>query len=198
MSKFVTFRKRFHRLNISIICLVFAIVCMIIGLLGYRQNLVTAYAKEQAILTADTAGQDTTAAIHDLKSYSETHMHAAVSFWLEKKYNRDVLAAHDKASTAQLGSINSELYTTAQASCGERTDSVTKANCIINYIHAHEPAESQLAAKPEALPNKKDYSYSFSSTGWSWDFAGISFALGAIGLVASIVLALRHKQPPAA
>ena len=193
MRKFVTFRKRLHRLNISIICLVLAIVCMIIGLLSYRQNLITAYAKEQAILSADATGQDTTTAIHDLKMYSENHMHASVSFWLEEKYNRDVIAAHDAATTAQLGSINNELYATAQATCGERTDSVTKANCIINYIHAHEPAESQLAAKPEALPDKKDYAYNFSSTGWSWDLAGISFTLGAFGLLASIALALKHK-----
>jgi hypothetical protein len=166
---------------------------MIIGLLSYRQNLITAYAKEQAILSADATGQDTTTAIHDLKMYSENHMHASVSFWLEEKYNRDVIAAHDAATTAQLGSINNELYATAQATCGERTDSVTKANCIINYIHAHEPAESQLAAKPEALPDKKDYAYNFSSTGWSWDLAGISFTLGAFGLLASIALALKHK-----
>jgi len=166
---------------------------MIIGLLSYRQNLIVAYSKEQAILSADATGQDTTTAIHDLKMYSETHMHASVSFWLEQKYNRDVIAAHEAATTAQLDSINNELYATAQATCGERTDSVTKANCIINYIHAHEPAESQLAAKPEALPDKKDYAYNFSSTGWSWDLAGISFAFGAFGLVASIVLALKHK-----
>lgn len=166
---------------------------MIIGVLSYRQNLVNAYAQERAILEADAAGKDTAPAIAELKHYSETHMHAAVSFWLEKKHARDVAAAHDAANTAKLGAINNELYATAQSTCGERTDSVTKAKCVIDYIHAHEPAESQLAAKPEALPDKQAYQYNFSSTGWSWDLAGWSFTLGAISLLASVVLALKHK-----
>lgn len=187
--------KRLHHLNLSIVCLVLSIFCMIIGLFGYRQNLTTAYAKEQAILTADTAGDPTQTAVQDLREYSTHHMHADVTFTLDKAYNRDVLAAHAKAATAQVGSINNDLYTTAQASCGERTDSITKANCVINYIHAHQPAESQLAAKPEELPVIADYTYTFTSPGWSWDFAGIIIGLGSISLVASIVLALRSHKP---
>ena len=187
--------KRFHHLNLSIICLALSIVCMIIGLFSYRQNLTTAYAKEEAILTADAAAQDTSAAIQDLREFSTHHMHADVTFTLEKSYNRDVLAAQAKAATAQVGSINNDLYATAQTACGERTDSVTKANCVINYIHAHQPAESQITAKPEELPVLANYTYTFTSPAWSWDFAGFTIALAAISLIATIILALRSHKP---
>jgi hypothetical protein len=184
--------KRFHGLNLSIICLIFSVVCMIIGLFGYRQNLTNAYAKEAQILALDTAGQDTTSSVQDLKTYTESHMHADVSFWLEQSYTRAVASAQAKSTATQTSTADSNLYAAAQASCSGHTDSVTQATCVTAYVSAH-PAATTTPPTPVELPTKTAFTYNFVSPSWSWDAAGISFLLGGAGLIAAIVLALKHK-----
>jgi len=174
----------------------FAVLCFIVGAIGYRQNLVTAYAKEQAILDADQADKDTTEALKELKAYSASHMHADVSFHLGGAYTRAVEAAQAKAAAdTPTNTADPNLYAMAQAACNKHTNSVVQSNCVVAYVSSHQPAgPTQIAKPPVVLPDPAEFNHITKSPVWSWDIAGVSLALGVLSLVVALILAIQSHQ----
>lgn len=167
-----------------------SLIVLAIGIAAYVHNGLTAASDVRSIQTQDSNSQDTGPAINFLKSYVAKHMNSSVNFTLSAGYNRAV----DAAKQAQAAAVPSgAVYAQAQAACASHADSITQANCVINYVNMHAtPGASQIPQVP--MPDLANYTYHFSSPGWTFDLAGILLSLGFAGIVIGAFSAFRNKR----
>ena len=144
------------------------------GLYFRGQSSAEAGRRADAIVEQDLAGQNPASAIEALKAYIAAHMGASVDFTLTGAYDRD-LATYNaaKASTDQ-----SQLYVEAQKACSGRSDSITQARCVTNYVQSRLATATPAPSIPPE-PKLSKYRYNLRAPLWSPDLPGALF-LGAV------------------
>jgi hypothetical protein len=145
------------------------------------QNHQQAGVQAAAIIKADSLGQDTVAAINNLKLFVGSHMGSGVNFTLQAAYER---AQAQARVAAQAAAGTSRVYADAQAACAGKSDSVTQARCNQSYLAKHLTAMPQ--PTPVATPKLADYQYIMRAPIWSPDLAGALLA----GALAALVVGL--------
>lgn len=164
---------------------ILSLILLITSLLLYRNNAIQAQQQVDAIIAADKAGKPVDQDIKKLEQYVKTHMNASTSFALQGSYSRAVVAA--QAAALQQTQSGAKVYADAQAACSARVDSIQLSNCVTNYIAANS-TPGQTAPAP-AQVDKNQYIYKFASPAWSWDLAGLLFALSLpVALLSSLLV----------
>lgn len=133
------------------------------------------------VYAADKNNGDVAGALNKLRSYVYAHMNTSLAtnngvyppIQLSHTYDRLV-----QAESARAASVNSQVYTQAQAYC-EQQNSVdfsgrNRVPCIDNYVSTH-------GVKAQAIPDAL-YKFDFVSPKWSPDLAGWSLLLTALSL----------------
>jgi hypothetical protein len=166
----------------------FGIIC-IFSLRGNYQHMVKL---RSAVYAADKSGNNVSPALNDLRSYVYAHMNTNLATSdgvyppIQLKYTYDRLV---KAETGRVASVNSQVYTQAQAYC-EQQDPVdfsghNRVPCIDNYVSVH-------GAKAQSIPDAL-YKFDFASPRWSPDLAGWSLIVTIASLAfGGVLLALKR------
>lgn len=181
-------RKLYHwHKKLSIInawyFLAIAIIFLIIGINGLRQNSLTTARLRQVVITADQQGGDSEKALRELRSFVFAHMNTDLSsgptpikppIQLKGQYER-LLAAEKERVKQKNVAVTAE----AEAACASQFPSngpnVARVTCAQDYI-------AQNATKERAIPGEL-YKFDFKSPAWSPDLAGISLLLSCAGFV---------------
>lgn len=159
-----------------------AIILAAAGIILVQHNNQTAKQQSDAIITADNAGQDTTAALAQLKTYVKDHSDTQVGFTLTAAYQRAQAAA---AAQAAATAGNAQVYADAQKACSGHTDSITQAKCNEQYLAAH--LQALPAPSPVVAPKSADFQYDLHGPVWTPDGAGLSFAGAVVAAVLAII-----------
>lgn len=136
-------------------------------------NQSQAKAQVAAIIAKDNSGQDTAADLSALKTYAASHTNGSATVTLVAAYER---AQAQAKAQAEAGSASAKLYGAAQQACAGRTDSITQARCVADYVSKRlvaAPVPSQIPA-----PKASDYTFTYSSPMWAPDGAGASLLGG--------------------
>ncbi len=170
----------------SFYLLFIALAATAIGVWQLNVDANGAHQQRDLIVTTDQSGQDVTADIKQLQTYTANHMNASVSFELSGSYQRAV----DAAKAATVPNANGQIYAQAQAACAGRASAVVQAQCVAAYLSAH-PGP---AAASAPAPIESDYVYSFKSPAWAPDSAGISLAAAALSLIIGTALMIFKRR----
>ena len=129
----------------------------------------------------DAQGKATTAQQQQLKQFIESHTGLSAQLFLQSSFER----AEEAAKAAANPSSSGQLYAQAQAACGGKSDSVTQARCVQQYIAARGPANPN--PQPVVAPSRADYTFEAKSPMIVADTVGLLLiamvALALIGLV---------------
>lgn len=155
--------------------LIGSIVCAALGILLVLFNHRHAVTSARAIIIKDQRAENVTQDIKKLENFVHDHMRTGVSFELTASYERAVEAAHAAAQPNVSGSV----YSQAQAACKQKVATV-QTKCIADYVAKN--ASPAVAAQIK-LPDLATFTYTFSSTGWTPDLAGILLLASVCGLV---------------
>ena len=157
-----------------------AVVCL-------RQNYETMVDLRQAVFTADESGADVEQALQNLRTHVNSHMNTSLAggadgiyppIHLKGTYDRLVSAEQERVN-----SVNSKVYTDAQAHC-ERLypgsfSGGPRVPCIEQYVKEH-------GTSPKTIPDAL-YKFDFASPTWSPDLAGWLIVASAVLLVLAII-----------
>ncbi len=157
-----------------------AVVCL-------RQNYQTMVDLRQAVFTADQSGADVEQALQNLRTHVNGHMNTSLAggadgiyppIHLKGTYDRLVGAEQERVN-----SVNSKVYTDAQAHC-ERLypgsfSGGPRVPCIEQYVKEH-------GTSPKTIPDAL-YKFDFASPTWSPDLAGWLIVASAVLLVLAVI-----------
>ncbi|HEX3082533.1 MAG TPA: hypothetical protein VHQ86_04730 [Candidatus Saccharimonadia bacterium] len=169
----------------------FVVVAVLLAVAGFGIRTASgrsAHSQATKIVSADTAGTDTKAAIADLKTFAQNHMGASVSFTLQGSYDRANAAAQAAAAAS---TSTSQVYADAQKACASKSDSLVQAHCNQAYLAAHLPAAT--APATVLAPKLSDYQYKIKAPLWSPDLAG-ALLLGAVVALGFGLVAGRRRK----
>jgi len=160
-----------------------------LGVLGLRQNNLTAIKLRDAVIEADKNNGDVETPLRELRSFVYSHMNADLSSGtgvqqpIQLKYRYDRLVEAEKA---RVNSASGNIYTQAQTECEKQfpagqvgASGSGRISCIQNYVSSHGVTENTI---PDAL-----YKFDFVSPTWSPDLAGFSLLLSAICFLLFVV-----------
>jgi len=154
-----------------------------------RLNNIGMVERRTAVMTADTAGDDTVTQnrLYDLQRYVTSHMNTSMGkgVYLESSYKRDVEIAYTEASKDS--NPNGNIYKTVQEVCAPKftTWSYAYIKCSTDEL-AKYPASSNLVSSVN-LPKAETYLHVFASPLWSSDFAGWSVVVSGVILIMIIL-----------
>lgn len=160
-----------------------AIICLIIGINGLRDNYRTMTVLKQKVMTADEKGTDVQKPLNELRAYVYAHMNTNLSsgnvaikppIQLKHTYERLVAAEKERVKQTNIA-VGSEAAATCQAQFPSGFISHERVTCVDQYTAQHALREQQI---PSEL-----YKFDFKSPSWSPDRAGYSLALSAVFLV---------------
>lgn len=160
--------------------LILAVVFLVVGLYGLRQNNLTALRLRDEVLTADKNNGDVEGALRELRQYVHSHMNTdlssgptAIKPSIQLKYRYERLLEEEKAKTS---ARNARIYTDAQAECERRFPAglggAGRIPCIEAYV-------ARAGVKAQSIPDDL-YKFEFASPRWSFDMAGISLLLAGL------------------
>jgi|GEM_PF-4774803 len=174
------------------------LLCLVGCLVALRQNKITANDKAMAILKADQAGQDTTAAIGQLKQFVSQNMNSSVDFMLDSKLRRDIDKTLKQPSSNSPVPFDTDVYKEAAKNCPARQDSVATTKCIQDFVSKNNTPAPTPAVPAPKLPDRNDYSYKFISPQWVVDLSTILGGVGGLLVIRSLLgLAITQmKKPP--
>jgi len=166
------------------------LVCTGIAVVMLRQNYQTMVDLREAVYAADQSGQGVEKSLQDLRAHVNAHMNTSLSggaegiyppIHLKDTYDRLVSAEQERVDT-----VNSKVYTDAQAHC-ERLypgsfSGGPRVPCIEQYVKDHGTTKQSI---PDAL-----YKFDFASPSWSPDLAGWMIVVSATLLVLTVVRSL--------
>lgn len=160
-----------------------AVVFLILGINGLRQNYRTMDHLRQAVITADQRDGNTEKALNELRSFVFAHMNTDLSSGptpikppIQLKGHYERLLAADKERVKQTNvTVAAQAETACQGQFPEQGPNVARITCVQNYIAAN-------AASERTIPSEL-YKFDFKSPAWSPDRAGISLVIGAASLV---------------
>lgn len=159
----------------------------IVAVIALRSNNQTMIQLREAVYQADESGGDIDKALYRLREYVHGHMNTNLSsggnaikppIQLKHTYERLVAAENSRTD-----SVNSQIYTDAQAYC-ERLypgsfSGGPRVPCIQEYV-------SRQGAKPNQIPASL-YQFDFVSPSWSPDLAGWSLLATIIFFTAFVI-----------
>lgn len=151
-----------------------AAAVMALGLAAHDRS--SSRAQAALIVQQDSAGQDVSQAIGQLRQFVAGHMGSSVSFILNGAYERQQQTAQAAAQPQTSGDV----YQQAQAACASIKIAVQQAQCNQNYLNSHLQAA---APTPVTAPNQADFSYVLVAPVWTPDAAGILLALSVLALL---------------
>ncbi len=153
------------------------IVLLTVTITSLRQNNLDALKLRDDVIQTDKQNGDVEAALRTLRLYVYRHMNTDLAggpnairppIQLKYRYERLVAAEKDRAS-----SINSKVYTQAQAVCEQLfphgLSGGGRVPCIQDYVTKHGVQENAV--------NDSLYKFDFASPVWSPDLAGFSLIL---------------------
>ena len=143
-------------------------------------------ALKNTIVTKDNSALDTTGDQQVLKNYVANHMGTSTEVFMEGSYNRAAEAAKGVP-----GQPSGEVYARAQQACSSRTDSVTQAKCVQNYVSTNAAPASN--PQPAVMPTREAHTLKFKAPGWTADSAGLAFLIAVSSLVLAGYLRLVRK-----
>lgn len=164
--------------------LILAVLAFLFGVIQLARNSNNAIALKNQVLARDAAGQNATTELEDLNKFVKSHMNASITFTRESAYHQAVANANPKPA------VSGEVYAKAQAACAGRSDSVTQARCVTDYLARNAPTTQ---AQPAALPNVEDYTVSLVSPRYTTDLAGLSFMVSTIAVALAFWYWLMRK-----
>ncbi len=160
--------------------LIIAIVFLIIGVYGMRQNYRTMSDLRQAVIVADQQAVNTEKALNDLRSFVFAHMNTDLSggpspikppIHLKAHYERLLAAEKERVKQANV-SVNAQAEAICQSQFPGQGPNVARVSCVQDYIARHATVERQI---PGEL-----YKFDFKSPAWTPDLAGIGLALSCL------------------
>ncbi len=164
--------------------LAIALVAFLAAIIQIAANQAEARDQVASIIKKDEAGEDVSADIQKLKQYTESHMQTSTNLTLTGSYTRALAAERAKNQTGS----NGDVYAKAQAACVKRSDSVTQAKCVSNYVAANSTPGAN--PQPVNMPNQADYTKNFESPNWTSDAAGLTLLAGICALVMAVYVGL--------
>lgn len=172
-----------------------AVFFAVLAVIGLRINQGKASELTSKVIAADQAGEDTAAALTDLRDFVSEHMNTSTRVELAASYDRAV----KKAQQAATAEADEELLARAQAKCDKQgVSSVEQAQCVREFLAAN--LEEGSNPKPVDLPEKSQFVFAFVSPLWSPDLAGLSLLAALLfsiwALVAFVRKHYKQKQTP--
>jgi hypothetical protein len=142
------------------------------------------------VIGADAAGQSDVVPQQALTDYTKQHMGTGRTLFLAGRFESTTLAAKLAANPQS----NGQIYVDAQAACSAKTDSITQAHCVTDYVSSR----SQPSANPQPVrtPERSDalFNLEFASPRWTPDTAGLALAAAGILAVTGAALGLRRRR----
>lgn len=169
------------------------VICLIVGVVGVRQNNLKSIELRDAVIEADKQDGDVESALRDLREHMYSHMNASLSSStlrqpIQLKYRYDRLLEASKGSSTD----SQKVYADAQAYCEQRFGAGNlrdgRVPCVQQYIDEHSSQPEQAPEIPEAL-----YKFDFVSPTWSPDLAGWSLLLAGIFLALFLIRFLTER-----
>lgn len=162
------------------------VLCAGLAAFALRQNYQTMDDLRVMVYEADQSGQGVEKALQDLRAHVNAHMNTSLTggaegiyppIHLKHTYERLVQAEQDRVNT-----VNSKVYTDAQAHCERLHPSSfsggPRVPCIEQYVKDHGTTVQNI---PDAL-----YKFDFASPRWSPDLAGWLLVAGGFLLVVTV------------
>lgn len=139
------------------------------------------------LVAQDKASQDVALLKQQIEGYVADHMGVRVQVFLEGSYDR----AYKAAQTAANPASNGQVYTQAQAACGGRSDSVSQAKCVSEYVAKNSTPSTN--PQPMVAPDKQGYTLDLTGPNWSLSLAGVALLASLAAFVMGCYLVvLRH------
>ncbi len=171
-----------------------AIILASAGIFFRAANARSARTQANQIVKADTAGTDTHVALASLKTFTQNHMGASITFTLTGAYARAQAAAQAVAAqAAAAAAANSQIYADAQRLCSGKSDSIVQAHCNQAYLAAH-LANIPPPPAPVPTPKLSDYQYNLKSPFWTSDLAGALFLGSIVALGFSLPFGRKRRK----
>lgn len=169
------------------------ILLLITGFLAatfLRLNNIDMTQRRDAVLTADTSGDETTiqSRLYDLQRYTATHMNASTGiFYLEGEYKREAQRRVDQAKND--ANSNGNVFVKAEAVCKPQFTVWSEAyvQCFADQLAKYPPSPN--LAENVTLPDVALYRHVYEAPLWSPDFAGWSVIV-CVALVLMIITRL--------
>jgi len=164
---------------------------LLLGLGGWLvlSNQKDAQAQAAAIVAKDNSGQAVDVEQSTLKNYAATHTGGGVTVTLTAAFQRAQAQARVQSDAA---ASNAKLYSAAQQACSGRTDSITQARCVQDYVSKRlvaAPAPTQVAA-----PKASDFVFAYGSPLWTPDSAGACLLGGVAAMLMVGFMIIRRRQ----
>jgi dihydroxyacetone kinase DhaKLM complex PTS-EIIA-like component DhaM len=156
-----------------------AILALIFGLAQLNMNTRHALRLRDQIINKDQAAQPVAQDIATLTDYVHSHMRTDVKFELAGSYQRAVTAAQP--------AVNGAVYAQAQSACSGRSDSVTQARCVTDFVSRRLPA-----TPPAPPPDRAKYTYDIHSPAWTPNAAGSAFLLALVLVLSAAAIKVIH------
>lgn len=141
-----------------------------------------------AILAKDATVTTTESDQVALRTYVERHMGVSAKVYLNSSYDRAIAAASATASPV----AGSQVYAQAQAACASRADSIRQASCVTNYVNSHAQSSTN-PQTPPAVPDKSQFTKSYTAPGWTPDSAGLVLLVAMVAAAAGLYRALMRR-----
>lgn len=162
--------------------LIASIIFLIAGIIGLRQNNLTAIELRDKVIAADKANKNVEKPLRELREFVYGHMNTDLSSGggvqhpVQLKYRYDRLVKQEKDRVRK---ANEAVYTRAQNFCEQRFPAGVsgrgRVNCVEKYVSDNGVEEKEI---PDSL-----YKFDFVSPRWSFDLAGIGLALSFISFI---------------
>ena len=164
----------------------------VLSIYGLRSNNERMATLRAEVYAADRNNGDVSGALNKLRGHVYAHMNTDLATPngvyppIQLKYTYERLV---QTETARAASVNSQIYTQAQAYCEQQNpvdfSGRNRVPCIDNYVKAH-------GVKTQSIPDAL-YKFNFASPTWSPDLAGWSIVLTALSLLLGIGLILFRR-----
>ncbi len=143
-----------------------------------RLNNIGMKERRDAVLTADTAGDETSlqSRMYDLQRYVVAHMNADTGvFYLQGEYKRE--SQRRVAAAENYADPNGNVFVQAEAVCKPQFSAWSEAyvQCFADQLAKYPPSPNPV--ENVTFPDASLYRYNFESPLWSSDFAGWSSLL---------------------
>lgn len=167
--------------------LVLFLIMATVSVLALRDNYSTMVSYREKVYEADRSGVNVEGALQDLRAHVNSHMNTSLTGGAESIYPpihlKETYERLKKAEQDRVNSVNSKVYTDAQAHC-ERLypgsfSGGPRVPCIEQYVKQNGTTAQTI---PDAL-----YKFDFASPSWSPDLAGWSLVLSAFFLTLAVL-----------
>lgn len=166
-----------------------AVILAVLSIVALRANSLRAAELRSQVLASDSQGQSVTQQLGELRKFVFSHMNASTKFELSASYERAV----EQARAASQANASGDVYTQAQAACGQEvgTNSVAQVQCVQNYLEQN--LQSANNPEPLELPDRSLYSYTYLSPSWTADLAGLALLSALVMALGALIIYVRQS-----